>query len=186
MADPVNPTSDPGTHTLHSPGDRGQVVVAPGVAQANNVILGAAPGCRLVVSTGVCLGSDVIIQATRGDLIIEPGANLGSGVLVVGRGRIGQHACVGANSTLIDPTLKTGQVVPPNALVGDLSRSTDGAEDATPSVPHHQPAADSHSSLPPASAPSANVYGQKQVHQLLNTLFPHRQALNGVTPENKP
>ncbi|NJL48492.1 MAG: hypothetical protein HC929_14700 [Leptolyngbyaceae cyanobacterium SM2_5_2] len=30
------------------------------------------------------------------------------------------------------------------------------------------------------------VYGQKQVQQLLDTLFPHRQSLNGVASENKP
>ncbi|NJL48493.1 MAG: hypothetical protein HC929_14705 [Leptolyngbyaceae cyanobacterium SM2_5_2] len=86
MTEPVQVTSNPGSHGLDSASDPGQVVVAPGVAQANNVILGAARGCRLVISPGVCLGCDVIVQAARGDLVIEPGAILGSGVLVVGRG----------------------------------------------------------------------------------------------------
>jgi carbon dioxide concentrating mechanism protein CcmN len=177
------------TSSQNHPTTGGQVMVAAGVAQASNVILGAAPGCRLVISAGVCLGSDVIVQASRGDLVIEPGANLGSGVLVVGRGRIGPHACIGANSTLIDPNLKTGQVIPPNSLVGDPHHSSDSGS-GTAQREHPLAVAFSSPAAPPLSAsptaPTSYVYGQKQVQQLLETLFPHRQALNGVAPENKP
>jgi carbon dioxide concentrating mechanism protein CcmN len=69
------------------------------------------------------VGSGVIIQAVRGDVVIEPGAVLGSGVLIFGAGRIGQNACIGAESTLINPAISSGQVVPPNSLVGDPSQS---------------------------------------------------------------
>ncbi|WP_198804838.1 hypothetical protein [Leptolyngbya sp. BL0902] len=102
----------------------GQVEVAEGVALGDCVVLDAAPGCRLVVAPGVCVGSGVIIQAVRGDVVIEPGAVLGSGVLIVGAGRIGQNACIGAESTLINPAISSGQVVPPNSLLGDPSQSS--------------------------------------------------------------
>ncbi|MEB3289176.1 MAG: hypothetical protein VKI82_04625 [Leptolyngbya sp.] len=94
------------------------------MALADDAVLDAAPGCRLVLAPGVCVGSGVIIQAIRGDVIIEPGAVLGSGVLIVGTGRIGQNACIGAESTLINPALPSGQVVPPHSLIGDPSQSS--------------------------------------------------------------
>jgi carbon dioxide concentrating mechanism protein CcmN len=97
----------------------GDVDIAPGVAMAEGVLLGADPGCRLVISAGVCLGADVVIRVSQGPLVIEPGANLGSGVLVVGHGRIGYHACIGANSTVINPNIEAHAVVAPKALLGD-------------------------------------------------------------------
>ena len=102
---------------------QGDVDLAPGVAIAPGVMLGAAPGCRLTISAGVCLGANVVVQARNGDLAIGVGANLGSGVLVVGSGTIGQHTCIAANSTVINPKVGASQVVPPDALVGDPSQS---------------------------------------------------------------
>lgn len=100
----------------------GDVDIAPGVAMAEGVLLGAESGCRLVISAGVCLGADVVIRVSRGTLVVEPGANLGSGVLVVGPGRIGHHACIGANSTVINPNVEAHGVVAPKALLGDPSQ----------------------------------------------------------------
>lgn len=223
----------------------GQVEVADGVALADDVVLDAAPGCRLVLAPGVCLGSGVIIQAIRGDLVVEPGAVLGSGVLVVGTGRIGQNACIGAESTLVNPAIQTGQVVAPRSLLGDPSRSQVARPDSTcasdfaptgepppqpltavrdeviapPSGPLNgqgpspseaeaeataeavtePPTADSPTlptaseiaSQPATGAVQPPAHGQKQVQQLIATLFPHRQPLNGVSPngvspEDKP
>ncbi|TVP68923.1 MAG: hypothetical protein EA342_04525 [Leptolyngbya sp. LCM1.Bin17] len=101
---------------------QGDVAIAPGVALADGALLGAAPGYRLVISAGVCLGADVVIQASHGDIVIEPGVSLGSGVVVVGQGRIGQLACIGANSTVINPAIVATQVVPPQSLLGDPSQ----------------------------------------------------------------
>ncbi len=110
-----------------APGLEGQVEVAEGVALGDNVVLNADPGCRLVLAPGVCVGSGAIIQAVRGDLILEPGAVLGSGVLIVGSGRIGRNACIGAESTLINPAISSGQVVPPNSLLGDPSQPAENS-----------------------------------------------------------
>ena len=231
-----------------APACQGQVEVAEGVALGDRVVLTASPGCRLVLAPGVCLGHGVIIQAVRGDLVIEPGAVLGSGVLIVGAGRIGQNVCIGAESTLINPAIPARQMVPPNSLLGDPSRSAQirseswadsappvtgspatstvegeslerGAE-AWPETAATSTDDSTHASLPnlaqadeavisetdsDATDPDATdpdnanndataangtrpspAHGQKQVKDLLATLFPHRQPLNGVSPEDKP
>lgn len=120
---------------------QGDVDLAPGVAIAPGVLLGAAPGCRLVISAGVCLGADVVVQARHGDLVIEPGASLGSGVLVVGQGSIGQHTCIGANSTIINPKLGASQAIAPGSLLGDPMQTSSDQESPssrfTPSTNSH-------------------------------------------------
>lgn len=202
---------------------QGDVDLALGVTMAPGVLLGAAPGCRLVISSGVCLGSDVVVQARQGDLILEPGVSLGSGVLVVGHGSIGQHTCIGANSTLINPALGASQVVASGSLVGDPSQpsiaqgesprgsnfvpnhSAYGANgNATNGVGHTVQAGvrqamtplngQANGQAPNGQAPNdssqtgngSTVYGKTQVNRLLDTLFPHRQTLNGASPEDRP
>lgn len=196
----------------------GEVEIAPGVAIAAGTILEALPGSRLIISADVCLGADLVIQAKGGDLLIEPGASVGSGTLIVGHGRIGSQACVGSGSTLINPHVQPHQVVPPKSLVGDSSRSLEiiaegsdlNGHTPSPVEPVTEPieptAASSadESDLPPdsessdptpaASAPEAaqpsnglnpnHVYGKAQVNRLLDTLFPHRQALNSSADPN--
>lgn len=210
---------------------QGNVDLAPGVAMAPGVLLGASPGCRLVISLGVCLGADVVVQARHGDLVLEPGVSLGSGVLVVGHGSIGQHTCIGSNSTVINPTLGASQVVAPGSLVGDPSQpgselpqssSSGPGVGASSPVQNHAHAASGNpmyglgngsqhgrsqgenaqsgiSNGNTSNGSNANgntsngsrlngssVYGKAQVNHLLSTLFPHRQALNGATSEDKP
>ena len=129
----------------------GDVDISPGVAMAEGVLLGAEPGCRLVISAGVCLGADVVIRVSRGTLVVEPGANLGSGVLVVGPGRIGHHACIGANSTVINPNVEAHGVVAPKALLGDPTQlqasSAPGQRSSSP-----EPDFPSHGGIPSGNA----------------------------------
>ncbi len=202
---------------------QGDVDLAPGVAMAPGVLLGASPGCRLVISAGVCLGADVVVQARHGDLVLEPGVSLGSGVLVVGHGSIGQHTCIGSNSTVINPALGASQVVAPGSLVGDPSQpgpeSSSGETGMGAASPGQHRAHGANGSskygLGNDSQPGStlgesaqyggsngntsngntsngsrlngsSVYGKTQVNHLLSTLFPHRQALNGATSEDKP
>lgn len=118
---------------------QGDVDLAPGVAIAPGVMLGAAPGCRLVISAGVCLGADAVVQARHGDLVIEPGASLGSGVLVVGHGSIGQHTCIGANSTIINPNLGAAQAIAPGSLLGDPTQTFSAQESSNGFAPSTSP-----------------------------------------------
>ncbi|XGB43764.1 MAG: hypothetical protein LVS60_08775 [Nodosilinea sp. LVE1205-7] len=150
----------------------GQVSLAAGVAIGDGVILVADLGCHLVIAPGVCLGSGVLVRASKGNLVIETGANLGSGVLVLGQGRIGPHSCIGSNSTLIDPDLPSSQVIAPGFLGGQADLST--TVDFRPSHANH------------TEGDFPYVYGKAQLEQLLTTLFPHRQPLNGHGTRSSP
>ncbi|MEB3251238.1 MAG: hypothetical protein VKO01_03755 [Cyanobacteriota bacterium] len=157
------------TDSCNSPqADRryGRVDLATSGTISPDAILGADPGCRLVIGPGVCLGSGVLIRASQGDLVIDAGASLGMGVLVVGRGRIGRYACIGANSTLINPEVADRQVLAPGTLWGDPSVPQS-------SVTSNGPGTDPESVV---SGDRPYVYGKRQVQQLLATLFPQRQG----------
>lgn len=176
------------------------VIIATDVVVASGVVLEAIPGSRLVIESGVCLGVGVIVQAWGGELILQAGASLGEGVLLVGAGIVGYNACIGAKSTLIHPDVAVDQVVPARSLLGDTSPSgnvgvsgvspppridsvngqgpattNNGASTAAAQpLPAEEPAEQSETS--PSPAPNNTVYGRSQVMQLVNTLFPHRNA----------
>jgi len=193
---------------LGSPCISGDVEVAPGVVVASNVVLGAAGGSRLVVATGACLGPEVIIQAQGGTLVIEANVSLGSGVLVVGAGRIGAYTCVGSEATLINPQLPSHRVVAARSLTGDLSRSSnnpvdqrsgegnqasEGAgygspSDTSPALAEAPPPVPASQNGHPSSHQNGRrpVYGRNQVDQLLTSLFPHRAPLNGSSSRDGP
>jgi carbon dioxide concentrating mechanism protein CcmN len=179
------------------------VELAPDVAIAAGVVLEAAPGARLVIASGVCLGLGVIVQAAGGKLVLGAGVNLGSGVLIVGQGLVGPHACIGAESSLFNPQITAGAVLPARSLHGmpgagpDSSVASNGqvTSSAHPSDEHDtgsdpstagavepEAIANGAAETPPEEgglAPNRTVYGREQVTQLMKTLFPHRDALNG-------
>ncbi|MBD1830804.1 carbon dioxide concentrating mechanism protein [Microcoleus vaginatus GB1-A2] len=115
----------------------GDVVVNEGAAIAPGAILQAAPGSRISIAAGVCIGMGVILHAREGTLEIEAGVILGAGVLVVGAGTIGANACIGAGTTLIDPCIDQMQIIPAGSLIGDTSRQA--AAEATAAAPTAAP-----------------------------------------------
>ena len=168
------------------------VEIAPDVAIAAGVVLEAAPGAQLVIASGVCIGMGVIVQAAGGKLVLGAGVNLGSGVLIVGWGLVGPHACIGAESSLFNPQIAAGGVLTARSLHGipgtdtDISAASNGqvASSAHPSnEPEAAEAANNGAAEPQSDeeglAPSRIVYGREQLTQLMKTLFPHRDALNG-------
>ena len=143
----------------------------------------ASPNSQVVVEAGVCIGTGVVIQAYGGKLTLSVGANVGQGTLLLGSGIIGPQACIGADSTLINPAIAANQVVPAHSLLGDTSRSLETdpegiqeatADDATPetSTTPSDPAAHTDGAI----ATNGAVYGREQVLQLVQTLFPYRDA----------
>jgi carbon dioxide concentrating mechanism protein CcmN len=100
----------------------GDVVVNEGAAIAPGVILQAEPGSRISIAAGACIGLGVILHAREGTLEIGAGVILGAGVLVVGAGKIGTSACIGAGTTLINPCIDQMQIMPAGSLIGDTSR----------------------------------------------------------------
>jgi len=100
----------------------GEVMIAPSAAIAAGVLLQASPNGRIVIGAGVCIGMGAILHAYEGTLEVEAGANLGAGVLIVGRGKIGVNACIGATTTILNRSIEPGQVVAAGSLIGDESR----------------------------------------------------------------
>lgn len=115
----------------------GDVVVNEGAAIAPGAILQAEPGSRISIAAGACIGMGVILHAREGTLEIGAGVILGAGVLVVGAGTIGTHACIGAGTTLINPCIDQMQIMPAGSLIGDTSRQV--SAEATPVAPTAAP-----------------------------------------------
>lgn len=112
------------SHTHYYRG--GDVVVDASAAIAPGVVLRAAFDGAIRIGPGACVGAGVVIQAKRGCVYIEAGVSLGTGVLIVGHGHVGKDACVGPSSTLINPAIASGTVIPPCALVEEATLSHSG------------------------------------------------------------
>ncbi|MEL7038944.1 MAG: carbon dioxide concentrating mechanism protein [Cyanobacteria bacterium J06592_8] len=108
----------------------GDVTIDPSAAIATGVILQAEPDSEIVVATGVCIGMGAIIHAYQGKIEVEAGATIGAGVLVVGHGTIGAKACIGPETTLLNPAIAAKQIVPTGTLMGDESRSVSLSSDS--------------------------------------------------------
>lgn len=173
----------------------GQVEIAPDVVIAPGVILSAEPGHCLYIAAGVCLGASVIIQACWGDLRLEADVCVGSGTLIMGQGLIAQGACIGSETTIINPAIAANNTIAPGSLMGDRSRQPANPElqssSKSAAAKSVEEAAQTHQapSQPPPANPDvaadsvgltsfSHVYGKQQVNQLLNALFPERQSLN--------
>ncbi|MEG4037138.1 carbon dioxide concentrating mechanism protein [Microcoleus sp. w1-18aA5] len=115
----------------------GDVVVNEGAAIAPGAILQADPGSRILIAAGACIGMGVILHAREGTLEIAAGVILGAGVLVVGAGTIGENACIGAATTLINPCIDKMQIMPAGSLMGDTSRQV--TPEATATAPTAAP-----------------------------------------------
>ncbi|MEG4083307.1 carbon dioxide concentrating mechanism protein [Microcoleus sp. POL10_C6] len=116
----------------------GDVVVNEGAAIAPGAILQADPGSRISIAAGACIGMGVILHAREGTLEIAAGVILGAGVLVVGAGTIGENACIGAATTLINPCIDKMQIMAAGSLLGDTSRQA-ASEEATATAPKTAP-----------------------------------------------
>jgi carbon dioxide concentrating mechanism protein CcmN len=132
----------------------GEVVVHSSAAIAPGVLLQADPGCRLIISEGVCIGRGSIIHASGGTLELQIGATLGTGVLIVGRGTIGQEACIGSMTTILDSSVLPQQSIAPGSLIGDLSRSVSLEAVSPPSGSPAAPPLDQQSTQPASSQPA--------------------------------
>lgn len=100
----------------------GEVIIHPSAVLAPGVILQAAPNSKIIIGSGVCVGMGSILQVHEGTLEVEAGANLGAGLLMVGKGKIGANACIGAATTIFNCSVEPGQVVPAGSVLGDTSR----------------------------------------------------------------
>lgn len=179
----------------------GDVTIHPSAVIAPGVLLQAESNSRIIIAAGACIGMGTILHSDQGVLEVGEGANLGTGVLVVGKGKIGAAACVGSSTTLLNPSVQPHQVLPAGSLLGDASRKVsesrreqvDASQKAQPSTSPMPVSTDTAAPLAaelsskeqtPISAqqepavaeePVGQVYGRTYVNQLLVKLMPHRQ-----------
>lgn len=124
--------------SLHSPSlthycVSGNVAIAADVTIAAGVVLMADVNSAIVIASGACVGLGSVLHAYQGEIIVEAGASLGAGVLVVGRCRIGTQACVGTSTTIYNANVAPGALVPPASLLGNRAHAT--PEPAHPKPP---------------------------------------------------
>jgi carbon dioxide concentrating mechanism protein CcmN len=117
----------------------GDVIIHPSAVLAPGIILQAATNSRIVIGAGVCLGMGSILQVNEGILEIEAGANLGAGFLMVGQGKIGANACIGAATTVFNYSVAPGQVIASGSILGDTSRQVVEASAEEPESSNSQP-----------------------------------------------
>jgi carbon dioxide concentrating mechanism protein CcmN len=116
----------------------GDVIIDDTAAIAPGVILQATANGRIIIKAGACIGMGTVLTANQGTIEIGEGAVLGAGVLVVGSGKIGNHACIGAATTLIDSSVAVREEIAPGTLKGDTSRQ-ESLSDNQPSTNHAPP-----------------------------------------------
>jgi carbon dioxide concentrating mechanism protein CcmN len=80
-----------------------------------------------------------ILQVSEGILEIEAGANLGAGFLMVGQGKIGANACIGAATTVFNYSVAPGQVIASGSILGDTSRQVVEPSAEKPESSNSQP-----------------------------------------------
>lgn len=144
----------------------GEVTIAADVVIAPGVLLIAEADSRIEIASGVCIGLGSVIHARGGEIIIQAGALLAAGVLIVGQSIVGRQACLGASTTLVNTSIEAGGVTAPGSLLN--------AEMPTATVP-------SPSSEPAARSPQASaiaqptkVYGKEQFLRMRQSMFPDR------------
>jgi carbon dioxide concentrating mechanism protein CcmN len=119
-------------HNNFDPYISGEVNIHPSAVLAPGVILQAATNSRIIIGPGVCIGMGSILQVNEGTLEVEAGANLGAGFLMVGAGKIGANACIGAATTVFNCSIEPGTVVPPSSVLGDTSRHISSTQPQEP------------------------------------------------------
>ncbi len=100
----------------------GNVSIDPTAAIAPGVLLQAEPNSRITIGAGVCIGAGTIVHASGKGIDIGAGVCIGRAVLIVGSGEIDRNACIGAGTTVMNPQIGSGDVIPTHSILGDSSR----------------------------------------------------------------
>ncbi len=160
----------------------GEVQVEAGAGIGAGVLLRANPGCRIQIGRGVCIGMGSVLHACGGSLIVEAGATLGMGVLVIGQGTIGKNACIGSETTLLNCSVLSQAVIPPGSLLGDPTYGFDLQDDkpiqAEPSPTTVEMAPATRPEPVPPSSPVVNV--EKQTQEKSGSAKTKTRKLNGI------
>jgi carbon dioxide concentrating mechanism protein CcmN len=100
----------------------GNVTIHPDAAIAPGVVIQAAKNSQVIIEAGACIGMGVVINAYLGKIVIKQGAVLGARVLIIGKGTIGDNACIGAATTIFNSCVESLAVIQAYSIIGDSSR----------------------------------------------------------------
>jgi carbon dioxide concentrating mechanism protein CcmN len=177
----------------------GDVEIDPSAAIAPGVILQAEPESRIKIAAGACIGMGAILHARGGAIEIETGAVIGAGVLAIGSVKIGANACIGSMTTIIDRAIAAQQVVSPGSLVGEMGRpisdisTASNKSEVTPPTPQSEDLTQESNKSTLAETTSISiqktktqVYGQAHLNRMLESLFPHRNAITSLPSDPPP
>jgi carbon dioxide concentrating mechanism protein CcmN len=164
----------------------GDVSIEASAAIAPGVILRADPDSKIVIASGVCIGMGSVLHAHGGILEVEAGANLGAGVLIIGKGKIGAHACIGAITTVWNSSIEPWQVVPAASVIGDKGRqiaevspvSTHTHSTTTGSVPDS-------STSPTSGVNDSDTHPSTFVNPVIDSYPTGQEWLNGQATFNQ-
>lgn len=151
----------------------GDVSIDPSAAIASGVILRADPDSKIIIAAGVCIGLGSILHAHQGTLEVGAGANLGAGVLVVGKGKIGENACIGTITTIWNDSIEPWQVVPAGSVIGDRGRQIADVSSASTSTPN--------SNVPDTPESSISTTAQESI----NGQVPFNPTVVDTTPTHE-
>ncbi|CAN1210181.1 hypothetical protein TUMEXPCC7403_08305 [Tumidithrix helvetica PCC 7403] len=108
---PLEPIGD--FHTYIS----GDVTIHPSAAIAPGVLIQADPGSKITIAAGVCIGMGTVLHAQDGWIEIGAGVNLGAGVLIFGKSKVGENACVGSSSSIVNYAIAARALIAPGSLL---------------------------------------------------------------------
>lgn len=145
----------------------GEVSIAADVVIAPGVLLIAEADSRIEIASGVCIGLGSVLHARGGAIVIQAGALLAAGVLIVGQSVVGRQACLGPSTTLMDVSIEAGGVTAPGSLL-----SAKGTPAAASSAPVSEP--ETRSPQTSAIAQPTKVYGKEQFLRMRQSLFSDR------------
>ncbi len=159
-------------------------MVHPTANIATGVMLHADAGSQLVIGAGACIGWGCVLHAHSGTLVIGTGVILGMGTLVLGNSQVGDYACIGTATSIIDSNIAARAIIPPNSLINAGVNTSPALSNNPPATPQPVPTAPAAQSSPvnnPVTPPppepvalapplNAPVYGKKSLERLLATL----------------
>jgi len=184
----------------------GDVTVHPGAAIAPGVLLQANPGSRIVIYSSACVGLGSVIQAHEGTIEIGEGVIIGAGVLLIGTVTVGDRACVGTGTTVMNRSIASLSIVPPGSLLMNENNQPEQLEavkelDLTEDVWQEngsKPQTDVQTNgskltvepqesdeIESPASQNGEVYGQAYVNRLLGRMFPNQRSFNsnGDSPQ---
>lgn len=150
----------------------GEVTIAADVVIAPGVLLIAEAGSRIEISSGVCIGLGSVLHARGGAIVIQAGALLAAGVLIVGQSVVGRQACLGPSTTLMDVSVEAGGVTAPGSLLSGQASQSQTAPSAASRTSVSDP--ETRSPQTSAIAQPTKVYGKEQFLRMRQSMFPDR------------